>query len=85
MKWMLTAILCICGVSVFTACTPDNNDNPAGDGDLTEKVVGKWIAETDGETVTKSHFELTLAISKENSPKSKIYAYRRVFSKFQCK
>ena len=52
MKWMLTAILCICGVSVFTACTPDNNDNPAGDGDLTEKVVGKWIAETDGETVT---------------------------------
>ena len=32
MKWMLTAILCICGVSVFTACTPDNNDNPAGDG-----------------------------------------------------
>ena len=28
MKWMLTAILCICGVSVFTACTPDNNDNP---------------------------------------------------------
>lgn len=66
MKWMLTAILCICGVSVFTACTPDNNDNPAGDGDLTEKVVGKWIhAETDGETVTKSHFELTLAISKK--------------------
>ena len=52
MKWMLTAILCICVVSVFTACTPDNNDNPAGDGDLTEKVVGKWIAETDGETVT---------------------------------
>ena len=52
MKWMLTAILCICGVSVFTACTPDNNDNPAGDGDLTEKVAGKWIAETDGETVT---------------------------------
>ena len=31
----------------------------------------------------KSHFELTLAISKENSPKCKIYAYRRVFSKFQ--
>ncbi len=50
---MLTAILCICGVSVFTACTPDNNDNPAGDGDLTEKVVGKWIhADTDGEAVT---------------------------------
>lgn len=53
MKWMLTAILCICGVSVFTACTPDNNDNPAGDGDLTEQVVGKWIhTDTDGEAVT---------------------------------
>ena len=39
MKWMLTAILCICGVSVFTACTPDNNDNPAGDGDLNWEVV----------------------------------------------
>ena len=32
---------------------------------------------------TKSHFELTLAISKENSPKCKKNAYRRVFSKFQ--
>ena len=40
---------------------------------LAEKTIGD----------TKSHFELTLAISKENSPKCKIYAYRRVFSKFQ--
>ena len=40
---------------------------------LAEKTIGN----------TKSHFVLTLAISKENSPKCKIYAYRRVFSKFQ--
>lgn len=57
MRWMLTAILCICGVSVFTACTPDNNDNPAGDGDLTEKVVGKMVNKAlhrraDGSTYT---------------------------------
>jgi hypothetical protein len=42
---------------------------------LAEKTIGD----------TKSHFELTLAISKENSPKCKIYAYRRAFrGKTEC-
>ncbi len=27
-KWMLAAIL-VCGTSVFTACTSDNDDTPA--------------------------------------------------------
>jgi len=40
-NWMLAATL-ICGASVFTACTSDNDDNPAIDG-LAEKVLGKWI------------------------------------------
>lgn len=29
MHWMLTAILCICGASIFTSCSNDNSDNPA--------------------------------------------------------
>ena len=52
MNWMLAAIL-ICGASVFTACT-SNEDNPAPvpqpDINLAEKIVGKWmVAELDGE------------------------------------
>ena len=46
---MLAAIL-ICGASVFTACT-SNEDNPAPQPDinLAEKIVGKWmVAELDG-------------------------------------
>lgn len=51
-QWVLAAIL-ICGASVFTSCS-SNEDNPAApvqpDLNLAEKIVGKWIvAELDGE------------------------------------
>ena len=51
-KWMLAAIL-ICGISVFTACS-SNDDNsspvPQPDLNLAEKIVGKWmVAELNGE------------------------------------
>ena len=52
LNWVLAAIL-ICGASVFTSCS-SNEDNPAApvqpDLNLAEKIVGKWIvAELDGE------------------------------------
>lgn len=51
--WMLAAILTICGATVFTACSSDNDDNSVVDNSLAEKIVGKWIhASTDGEAVT---------------------------------
>jgi len=51
LNWVMTATL-VCGATVFTACTSDNDDNPAIDG-LAEKVMGKWIhTDTDGEAVT---------------------------------
>ena len=42
MNWMLAAII-ICGASVFTSCT--NDDNPVVEPDLNvaEKIIGKWI------------------------------------------
>ena len=51
-QWVLAAIL-ICGASVFTSCS-SNEDNPAApvqpNLNLAEKIVGKWIvAELDGE------------------------------------
>ena len=49
-QWALAAAL-ICGASVFTSCT--NDDNPAVEPDLNvaEKIIGKWmVAERDGET-----------------------------------
>ena len=43
-NWMLAAIL-ICGASVFTSCT-SNDDNPAQpDLNLSEKIIGKWMVE----------------------------------------
>jgi len=48
MNWVLVATLCICGASVFTSCS-NNDDNPVVDNSLAEKIVGKWIhADTDG-------------------------------------
>ena len=41
--WMLAAIL-ICGASVFTSCS-DNDDNPAPQSDIAEKIIGKWMVE----------------------------------------
>jgi hypothetical protein len=41
-QWVLVATL-ICGASVFTACS-SNDDNPATpDLNLSEKIIGKWI------------------------------------------
>ena len=50
-NWMLAAIL-ICGASVFTSCS--NDDDPATESDLgvAEKMMGKWIsASVDGEAL----------------------------------
>ena len=49
-NWMLAAIL-ICGASVFTSCS-SNDDNPVEpDLNVAEKIIGKWmLAENDGET-----------------------------------
>jgi len=42
MNWMLAAIL-ICGASVFTSCT-SNDDNPATpDLNVAEKIIGRWM------------------------------------------
>ena len=41
MQWVIAAAL-ICGASVFTSCTKqDNPVNPADN--LAEKIIGKWI------------------------------------------
>ncbi len=52
LNWMCAAIL-ICGASVFTSCS-SNEDNPVApvepDLNLAEKIVGKWIvAELEGQ------------------------------------
>ena len=42
MNWMLATIL-ICGASVFTSCT-SNDDNPATpDLNVAEKIIGRWM------------------------------------------
>jgi len=50
-QWALAAAL-ICGASVFTSCS-DNDDNPATpDLNLSEKIIGKWMpADIDGKPV----------------------------------
>ena len=46
--WMLAAILAICGASVFTSCSSDDDDSNQAD-NLSEKIMGRWIVdEKDG-------------------------------------
>ena len=51
-QWMLAAIL-ICGASVFTACTEDNADNPAGTSEFPQSG-DTWDAETGTLTVNSN-------------------------------
>ena len=39
--WMMAAIL-ICGASVMTSCS-SNDDNPAPQSNIAEKIIGKWM------------------------------------------
>ena len=50
MNWMFAATL-ICGASVLTSCS-DNDDNPVGSNGLAEQVTGKWmLVDSDGQPV----------------------------------
>ena len=48
LNWMLAATL-VCGASVMTSCS-SNDDNPAPQSNIAEKIIGKWmVEELDGE------------------------------------
>ena len=49
--WMLAAILVIiCGTSVFTSCTSDNDDNPSPESGANSELVGQWYSDVSGAT-----------------------------------
>ena len=49
--WMLAAILVIiCGTSVFTSCTSDNDDNPSPESGANGELVGQWYSDVSGDT-----------------------------------
>ena len=48
---MLAAILVIiCGTSVFTSCTSDNDDNPSPESGANSELVGQWYSDVSGAT-----------------------------------
>ena len=48
---MLAAILVIiCGTSVFTSCTSDNDDNPSPESGANSELVGQWYSDVSGDT-----------------------------------
>ena len=48
---MLAAILVIiCGTSVFTSCTSDNDDNPSPESGANSELVGQWYSDVSGNT-----------------------------------
>lgn len=48
---MLAAILVIiCGTSVFTSCTSDNDDNPSPESGANGELVGQWYSDVSGDT-----------------------------------
>lgn len=49
--WMLAAILVIiCGTSVFTSCSSDNDDNPVPESGASGELVGQWYSDVSGDT-----------------------------------
>ena len=49
MQWVLAATL-ICGTSVFTSCSSDNDDNPVHKSEANGDLVGKWYSDVSGAT-----------------------------------
>ena len=49
MQWVLAATL-ICGTSVFTSCTSDNDDNPVPESGASGELVGQWYSDVSGAT-----------------------------------
>lgn len=51
LTWMLAAILVIiCGTSVLTSCTSDNDDNPSPESGANGELVGQWYSDVSGAT-----------------------------------
>ena len=49
LTWMLAATL-VCGASVFTSCTSDNDDNPVPESGASGELVGQWYSDVSGAT-----------------------------------
>ena len=49
MQWVLAATL-ICGTSVFTSCSSDNDDNPSPESGASGELVGQWYSDVSGAT-----------------------------------
>ena len=49
MQWVLAATL-VCGTSVFTSCTSDNDDNPSPESGANSELVGQWYSDVSGAT-----------------------------------
>ena len=85
--YFVIAAALICGASVFTSCT--NDDNPAVEPDLNvaEKIIGKWmVAERDGEpalTNDKDVFTF-LSATKANNSTSRV-SYDETVPKWHAK
>ena len=49
MQWVLAATL-VCGASVFTSCSSDNDDNPSPESGANSELVGQWYSDVSGAT-----------------------------------
>ena len=49
MQWVLAATL-ICGTSVFTSCSSDNDDNSSPKSGANSELVGQWYSDVSGAT-----------------------------------
>lgn len=70
MNWMMAAIL-FCSLSVFTACSSDDDNKPASD--LVDKIAGKWLyVEYDGKTAEQDEFSVTTFVKEGSELKAYI-------------
>lgn len=69
--FLMLATILVCGASVLSSCT-SNDDNPAQpEKSLAEKVVGKWLyIEADGEEVETSESSITTFVMEGSTLKA---------------
>lgn len=48
--WVAAILVIICGTSVFTSCTSDNDDNPSPESGANGELVGQWYSDVSGDT-----------------------------------
>ena len=74
-KWMLSAILTICGTLALTSCSENDDPIIAQSSSMTKGIVGEWIFEQEVDNIELNNPDITLEPSANGYLKAVIYHF----------